>query len=292
MPVLSLPNDKNEEVVSGAPSVSPHRARAAVNLIVSNEVVQRMDSGNRSGHRAMRRGLMLILLVPVLTTGCSQESVFDVCGRRTSLASVTGVLSQGLDAVAAESSAALRFDIIANQNVLSAARVDAPEGVVSAIDDVLGAYAEVETALDSVDWDLAVAASDVTVQKAVEEVTAGSALVASATVESYLFTKCGAPMLAAADEVAPATLPPSTQLGTDVTDPETSPLETDSEISALGILIGNSFQLTLTADEATCLGEEVSKVVDYSDSGSSNEQYTSQYQRAFDACGIDFDVPT
>jgi hypothetical protein len=49
--------------------------------------------------------------------------------------------------------------------------------------------------------------------------------------------------------------------------------------------------LTLTADEATCLGVEVSKVVDYSDETSSSEQYTSQYQRAFDACGIDFDVP-
>jgi hypothetical protein len=76
-----------------------------------------------------------------------------------------------------------------------------------------------------------------------------------------------------------------------VTDPETSPLVTDSETAALGRLIGNSFQLTLTADEATCLGVEVSKVVDYSDETSSSEQYTSQYQRAFDACGIDFDVP-
>jgi hypothetical protein len=77
-----------------------------------------------------------------------------------------------------------------------------------------------------------------------------------------------------------------------VTDPETSPLVTDSEITALGLLIGNSFRLTLTVDEATCLGEEVSKVVDYSDQSSSSEQYTSQYQRAFAACGIDFDVPT
>ncbi|MBM3638298.1 MAG: hypothetical protein FJW98_02555 [Actinobacteria bacterium] len=240
----------------------------------------------------MRRSLIPVLLLSALTTGCSQETAFDVCGRRTSLASVTGVLSQGLDAVAAESSASLRLDIIANQNVLNAARVDAPDGVVPSIDEVLSAYAEVETALDSVDWDLAVAASDVTVQKAVEEVTDGSALVASATVESYLFSKCGAPMAAAADEVAPATLPPSTQLGTDVTDPDTSPLQTDSEVAALGILIGNSFQLTLTADEAFCLGEEVSKVVDYSNQGSSSAQYISQYQRAFDACGIDFDVPT
>lgn len=240
----------------------------------------------------MRRGVVLVLLVSTLTVGCSQESAIDVCGRRTSLASVTGVLAQGLDAIAAESSAALRVDIIANQNILNAARTDAPDAVVSSIDEVLRAYADVEEALDLVDWDLTVAASDGGVRDAVEAVADGPALVASATVESYLFARCGAPLAGPSDEVAPATLPPSTQLGTDVTDPETSPLVTDSEITALGLLIGNSFRLTLTVDEATCLGEEVSKVVDYSDQSSSSEQYTSQYQRAFDACGIDFDVPT
>lgn len=239
----------------------------------------------------MRRSLTVILLLSTSTAACSSESAVDVCSRRTSLASVTGVLSQGLDAVAAESSGALRLDIIANQNILNAARTGAPEGVMAAIDEVLRAYATVEGALDLVDWDLAVAASNEGVQDAVEKVTAGSALLASATVESYLFAKCGAPLDASSDAVAPASLPASTQLGTDVTDPETSPLVTDSETAALGRLIGNSFQLTLTADEATCLGVEVSKVVDYSDETSSSEQYTSQYQRAFDACGIDFDVP-
>jgi hypothetical protein len=240
----------------------------------------------------MKRFLATVLILSGVTTACSNDSAVDVCGRRTSLASVTGVLSQGLDAVAAESAGALRLDIIANQNILNAARIGAPEGVATAIDEVLRAYATVEEALDLVDWDLAVAASDAGVQQAVEVVTGGAALTASATVESYLFTNCGAPLDASSDVVAPASLPPSTQLGTDVTDPETAPPVVDSELAALGRLIGNSFQLTLSADEATCLGEEVSKVVDYSDQSSSAEQYFSQYQRAFDTCGIDFVVPT
>ena len=201
------------------------------------------------------------------------------------------MLSQGLDAVAAETAGALRLDIIANQNILNAARVGAPEGVAMAIDEVLRAYATVEEALDLVDWDLAVAASSAGVQQAVEVVTGGAALTASATVESYLFANCGAPLDASSEVVAPASLPPSTQLGTDVSDPETAPPAADNEIAALGRLIGNSFQLTLSAEEAACLGEEVSKVVDYSDQSSSAEQYSSQYQRAFDTCGIDFVVP-
>ena len=239
----------------------------------------------------MKRFLTVALLL-AFVGGCSEEASIDVCGRRTSLASVTGVLSQGLDAIAAESAGSLRLDILANQNILIAARTEAPEGVAVAIDDVLKAYAAVETALDLIDWDLAAAASDARVQSSIEEVTSGSALSASATVESYLYAKCGAPMQSVSGEVAPATLPPSTQLGTDMTDPDTSPLEIDSEIAALGLLIGNSFQLTLTLDEAACLGEEVSSVVDYSNEDSTSEQYASQYQRAFDACGIDFDVPT
>ena len=238
----------------------------------------------------MRRLLAVVVLLS-LATGCSEKTATDICGRRTSLASVTGVLSQGIDALAAETAGALRLDIIANQNILIAARSDAPQGVASSIDEVLKAYSNLEAALDAVDWDLAVAATDAGVQQEIDSVTSGSALTASTTVESYLFAKCGAPMESSTDVVAPATLPPSTQLGTDITDPDTSTTNADSEVTALGLLIGNSFQLTLTVEEATCLGEEVSKVVDYSDDTSSSQQYAAQYQRAFDACGIDFVVP-
>ena len=238
----------------------------------------------------MRRVILGVLPV-LLIAGCAEQSSLDVCGRRTSLASVTGVLSQGVDAIAAETSASLRLDILANQNILSAARDGAPEGVSEAIGEVLSAYADVQSALDLVDWDLSAAATDKGVQSSIEKVTTGQALVASATVESYLFAKCGAPLQSDVDQVAPVTLPVSTQLGTDVTDPDTAPVADDSEVVTLGLLIGNSFQLTLSLEDARCLGEKVSDVVDYSNENSSSEQYASQYQRAFDACGIDFDVP-
>lgn len=250
-----------------------------------------MDTGDRGGGHALVKRVILGLVPAMLIAGCAEQSTVDVCGRRTSLASVTGVLSQGVDAIAAETSGSLRLDILANQNILAAARVDSPEGVSDAIDVVLSAYAEVENALDLVDWDLSVAATDEGVQSSIEEVTTGQALVASATVESYLFAKCGAPLQSDVNQVAPATLPVSTQLGTDVTDPDTAPVDGESEIVALGLLIGNSFQLTLSLDQAKCLGEKVSDVVDYSNEDSTSEQYSSQYQRAFDACGIDFDVP-
>lgn len=239
----------------------------------------------------MSRRLALAVFGLILLSGCARESSTDLCGRRTSLASVTGVLSQGVDAVAAETAGTLRLDILANRNILTAAREQAPDAVQQSIDVVLGAYVALESALDEVDWDLAVAVTDEKVQRAVVTVTSGPALVASATVESYLFAKCGAPVASKDNEVAPATLPPSTQLGTDVTDPATSPPNEESEVTALGLLIGNSFSLTLTVEDATCLGEEISKVVDYSDGTSSSGQYSAQYQRAFDACGIEFDVP-
>jgi hypothetical protein len=55
--------------------------------------------------------------------------------------------------------------------------------------------------------------------------------------------------------------------------------------------VGTLFSLTLTDSQVSCLGRELTDVVDRGFASDDLARYQAQFQRAFDACGIDFTVP-
>ena len=57
-------------------------------------------------------------------------------------------------------------------------------------------------------------------------------------------------------------------------------------------MIADQFGLTITDTEAECLGESLSGIYDVSGPETNNAQYQRQFQRAFDGCGIVFDIPS
>jgi PIN domain nuclease of toxin-antitoxin system len=74
------------------------------------------------------------------------------------------------------------------------------------------------------------------------------------------------------------------------TDPIVSSLDDSSELTVIGKMIATQFGLTITDNEATCLGLALSDTYDVSSTDTDNAQYQRQFQRAFDNCAIDFTI--
>jgi hypothetical protein len=86
-------------------------------------------------------------------------------------------------------------------------------------------------------------------------------------------------------------LPSPSIPGPTQTDPPTNTINESSQDNALGAIVASLFQLNLSPAQTSCLGEELQGVVDVSSSSANLAQYQGQFQKAFDACLIDFTVP-
>ncbi|MFM9226208.1 MAG: hypothetical protein ACKOQ1_06225, partial [Actinomycetota bacterium] len=71
----------------------------------------------------------------------------------------------------------------------------------------------------------------------------------------------------------------------------TDTIDERSEARSLGTTIGETYGLTLDADQVLCLGLALEGVYDVTGSATSPEKYQRQFQSAFDTCEIDFEVP-
>jgi hypothetical protein len=111
-------------------------------------------------------------------------------------------------------------------------------------------------------------------------------------VESFVIEKCGLPEFTPNDENLFGTLPMPYIAPPTATEPPTGPVNQESEDIALGTMVGNLFGLTLSAEEVSCIGRELQDIVDVTSATSNADQYVQQYQKAFDTCEIDFQVPT
>jgi hypothetical protein len=70
-----------------------------------------------------------------------------------------------------------------------------------------------------------------------------------------------------------------------------SPPNDESEAREAGRLVASVYNLTLSDNDMVCLGSELSDIVDVSGANANLAQYQGQFQKAFDACNINFSVP-
>ena len=146
-------------------------------------------------------------------------------------------------------------------------------------------------AMDDAGWDVSVALKDVEANEAADDLGTALSITQANEVDAHVISRCGLPSTFVQNDPTVDTLPmPWIPAPTD-TEPETNLADDESEILALGQVVGTLFQLTLTEDEVRCLGSELVGVVDRSDASANIAQYKQQYQRAFDNCSINFTVP-
>lgn len=220
---------------------------------------------------------------------CSTNSD-AVCGSNISISDYVVGFSQGLDNFSEDRYAQLRIESnSAYERTVNAVTDDSVTTEATAIATKISAFI---TVMDRVDWDVNRALDIPEAVAAAVELGSELTLRQANAVESELVARCGMPLSVAPPTDGEITLPMNPIPSPTATDPTMNTVSDVSELSVLGKIIANQFGLTVSDSEAACLGTSLSGIYDVSGPESNNAQYQSQFQRAFDTCGLVFMVPS
>jgi hypothetical protein len=245
-----------------------------------------MRHGIKNNQPLLRCGLVIGLFVVLGSCG---TSVQGLCSQAVSVPSFSMRFIQGLNNFSENQYEALRIDTERTRQTVALVLDLYPEDKdTTAVLEKIEAF---EDAMQKTQWDVSLALANF--QAVQSAITLGSAqtLEQANQVDAYVIALCGLPSTFVPNQEPVVTLPmPWIPSPTD-TEPESGILDSESENYALGEMVGTLFQLTLSREQVLCVGEELVGVVDKSDATSNSSQYQSQFQNAFDVCGINFEIP-
>lgn len=232
------------------------------------------------------RFALVVAVGALVSCGGKQDSL---CASPLSVPSYTIRFSQGLDNFSEDQYQQLRLDsldVLQTINLVAVMK-DAPAEASQLAIKVNNFVA----AMDDADWDVSIALLTTEAVDAATTLSSPDTLSQANDVDAFVISKCGlpttlAPLDGTVDSLPMPSIPSPTQ-----TDPPATPPNELSEVREEGRLIANIFGLTLSENELVCLGSEMSKIVDVSSATANLAQYQGQFQKAFDACTIAFQVP-
>ena len=229
-----------------------------------------------------------LLLMVSLLGSCSTNSDYS-CGSNISISDYVAGFSQGLDNFSEDRYAQLRSESnSAYERTVNAASEDSVTAEATAVASKISSFI---TVMDTVEWDVNRALDIAEAVTAAVELGSELTLRQANAVEGELVERCGMPSSVAPPIDGEVTLPMNSIPSPTATDPMTNTVSDSSELSIIGKVIANQFGLTVSEIEAACLGTALSNIYDVSGPETNNAQYQRQFQRAFDACGLDFSVP-
>ena len=229
-----------------------------------------------------------LLLMVSLLGSCSTNSD-SLCGSNISISDYVAGFSQGLDNFSEDRYAQLRSESnSAYERTVNAASEDSVTAEATAVASKISSFI---TVMDTVEWDVNRALDIAEAVTAAVELGSELTLRQANAVEGELVERCGMPSSVAPPTDGEVILPMNSIPSPTATDPTTNTVSDSSELSIIGMVIANQFGLTVSEIEAACLGTALSNIYDVSGPETNNAQYQRQFQRAFDACGLDFSVP-
>jgi hypothetical protein len=227
------------------------------------------------------------LLVIALSACSSNGNSF--CSGNTSVAGFTSQFSQGLDNFSEGEYSRLREEAMKVRDLVNYLAINnSSNAEASDLTKKLNIFV---SSMDELNWDVSVALLNDAAVIAAATLGSASTLTQANTVESLLIGECGLPSTLVNDGQGVDTLPPPSIASPTQTDPPTNTINETSQDDALGATVATLFGLTLSPAQTGCLGASLQGVVDVSSGSANLAQYQSQFQKAFDACSIDFTVP-
>lgn len=206
-----------------------------------------------------------------------------MCSNSFSVSGISTLLAHGLDNVSESQYPQLQHDIETAESLTKAAiRNDKKNADAVHFAVKLQNFIRI---MDRLSWDFSKALLDPTASGAASELGTPESLQQANSVESFLITTCGMPSTVAVDASAD-TLPFPSIPGPTATDPPSNPVNQTSEHIATGKIVAGIFGITLSDSEAQCLGSALDGVVDATSASANADQYSQQFKKAFDLCGV------
>lgn len=233
-------------------------------------------------------------LIAALLGSCRGNETDAACAKSVSVSGYIVDLSQGLDNRAESEYAQFRLDsldVFELVGTIAGGDVGADDQTRAAAMVLRDEFTAFSNALDELSWDLSRAAANPDVVELWRNLISPQTLGNSNLVEAWIISRCGLPSRVTSNGDGPERLPDPSIPSPTATDPPTGPVNDQSEQQALGTVVATLFSLNITPSQASCLGGSLSDVGAPGDSVDDPSFSRSEYQRAFDACGINFTVP-
>jgi len=236
----------------------------------------------------MSRRLCAILTLTALTSlaGCSAfSSQADLCDSKVSVADFLTTIQSGVGGMPESQYAQMRmtaFDVY-DATVAAMENVET-QPFARSLQPLLQKFVQ---EMDALSWDFSLVADSEDAITALSGLSTDAALQYANQVDAFMIKRCGTASTVAVIGEGEVTLPgpvisqPSDSL------PVTNSPNDNSEASALGYTVATAFGLTLNESQLLCLGTALTGVYDASGSSRNIDQYTQQFQTAFNNCNID-----
>ena len=228
----------------------------------------------------------LVIMSFSTLASCSAFSTSDdLCASKVSVADFLTSLRDGVGAIADSQYASIRMSAFdAYDATVEAMDNEDTRSAASALQPRLQRFVQ---EMDDLSWDLSVVADSVEALEAITALNSEDSLQQANVVDAYMISRCGTASTVVQSPGVEITLP-----GPVISQPNDSlPLTEEpnerSEAASLGFTVATAFNLTLSESELVCLGTALTGVYDASGDSKNIDQYTQQFQSAFNNCNID-----
>ena len=223
---------------------------------------------------------------------CGSSSDDTLCGPSRSIGVVASAIAIGqFEFDETDGGSTLRLEVLSAIAQLDVVIDDGGEDLVREAQYLKVEFEEFLDVSDSLEWDDVAMTSDVVIDSIGTDLNSDAGVYATTAVDSYFSAVCASSTnLEDSNNAALPTLPPPPIPSPTDTDPPMEMVDSDVDALALGETIGALFGLELTPELSLCLGKTLSEIPDASGNNGPDE-YVAQYQKAFDACGIIFQIP-
>ena len=250
-----------------------------------------MSHAPRSITRRIRGGA-IAMLAPLVFTGCGSADNDALCGPSRSVGAVASVIAIGaFEFDETDGGSSLRLEVLSALSQLEVVVDNAEPDLVSQAEILKRDFERFLDVADELNWDDIAMSNDVVIDDVGVDLNSDAGVYATSAVDSYISGECKFENgESVTDNPALPTLPAPAIPSPTATDPPMEMVDGDEEARALGETIAALFGLELTPDLSMCLGKTMSEIPDGTTTASPSE-YQAQFQRAFDACGIEFQIP-
>lgn len=234
------------------------------------------------------RSVSVVCVIAATFTVSSCSAGPGLCDGVRSVAQYVTGFQQGLDNFSEDQYNRLRMDTLDALDTVRSIS-DMTGTTESAL--LAGKIEMFVAAMDDSEWDVTVALSSATANRAASALGTPETLGQANVVEAAVIDRCGLPTTVEQSDRTGETLPSPVIPAPTQTDPPTDTIDQASEDESQGRMVATLFGLTLSQDKVVCLGRALQDVTDLSSAGANLAQYQGQFQKAFDSCNIAFTVP-
>ena len=242
--------------------------------------------------RRFTRSLCLCLAFSVLGACGVSDEVAAVCSRASDFESSMVAVDQSIENLSVVAPKQLQSSFAVFLGSLLTLNDIAPYEIQDDFERVSRFYTELSIALQNVYWDGSIGATDVAVQRAINNMTRNDNIQSLERVRDFIKDKCRVELTKNINN-APGDLPEAPEVSLAVEPQPDVNTGFDNEQTALrsyGYFVAEQYGIALTQTQAECVGiaftEDALELIDETD-----EQYRSRLRRIFTTCEIDAQIP-